>query len=400
MKTPRCIHTATLLPTGKLLVVGGMITMQQGATSEYELYDPSTEKWTIGGNIEVARLGHTASLLPNGEVLIAGGFNLMILHSAELYDPKTNVWKRVNSMHDTRFGHTASVLPNGKVLVTGGYKNALGNYRDSCELYDPSTGNWSMTGKMHNPRAWHTATVLLNGKVLVAGGDYEGFNDPPISVAELYDPLTGNWTITDNMNVSRYCHTASLLKNGQVLVTGACRYYDHRCESAELYNPSTGSWTLTNNMHECRQGHAATVLPNGQVLVAAGNIDLGNMDGTSEVFDPATGTWTESPMNENRFMHTISVLPNGKVLAAGRCDINYIGYNSTELYDPTISHESDTVETFIAEKYRKASMNSMVYNSSKEAVMYSDEKKRQKILRKRIIPIKKLLRAVKNKEIH
>ena len=86
-------------------------------------------------------------------------------------------------MSIARYWHTASVLGSGKVLVSGGYNGGTVN---SAELYDPLTGNWSSTGVMSIARYWHTASVLGSGKVLVSGG----YNGGTINSAELYDPLT------------------------------------------------------------------------------------------------------------------------------------------------------------------------------------------------------------------
>ncbi|CAF4536720.1 unnamed protein product, partial [Didymodactylos carnosus] len=67
---------------------------------------------------------------------------------------------------------------------------------------------------MNNARSYHTASLLTNGKVLVTGGLGSGY----LHTAELYDPSTGTWTNTGNMTGARYAHTASVLTNGKVLV--------------------------------------------------------------------------------------------------------------------------------------------------------------------------------------
>ena len=92
-----------------------------------------------------------------------------------------------------------------------------GSYPVQSELYDPATGAWTQTGNLNFARYYHTATSLTNGKVLVAGG---GSNGSSLVQSELYDPATGAWTQTGNLNFARYYHTATLLPNGKVLVAG------------------------------------------------------------------------------------------------------------------------------------------------------------------------------------
>jgi hypothetical protein len=67
------------------------------------------------------------------------------------------------------------------VLVVGGVDSG-GNDLTSAELYDPVTGVWSTTGSLATGRGSHTATLLPNGKVLVSGG----YNAGPLASAELY----------------------------------------------------------------------------------------------------------------------------------------------------------------------------------------------------------------------
>jgi N-acetylneuraminic acid mutarotase len=86
---------------------------------------------------------------------------------------------------------------------------------------------------MNYARQGHTASVLTNEKVLVTGGWNSG---DALNSAELYDPSTGVWTVTGNMNYTRAWHTASVLTNGTVLVTGGSNSGGY-LNSAELYQP-------------------------------------------------------------------------------------------------------------------------------------------------------------------
>jgi hypothetical protein len=169
-------HTATLLTTGKVVVVGGQLGSDATGLSDTELFDPETGTWSSTGNTIGGRLGHTATLLADGKVLAAAGEGVgdVSTNSAELYDPSTGKWSATGNLVTARNSHTATLLPDGRVLVAGGYLT-LSNDRfihllNSVELYDPTTGTWSETGKLNTHRYRHTATLLENGKVLVAGG--------------------------------------------------------------------------------------------------------------------------------------------------------------------------------------------------------------------------------------
>ena len=225
LNTRRRSHTATLLPNGKVLVAGGLVpepgTILGGfATHTAELYDPASGTWTTTGNLAQQRYQHTATLLPNGEVLVVGGnghHSGGVQASAELYDPASGTWTSTGNLASARENHTATLLPNGKVLVASG-AGITGNRLASAELYDRASGTWSPTGSLLTPRVYHTATLLQGGKVLVAGGsDSSGFGSRR---AELYDPASGTWMTTGSLVTGRREHTATLLPDGDVLVAG------------------------------------------------------------------------------------------------------------------------------------------------------------------------------------
>ncbi|MBM4286380.1 MAG: hypothetical protein FJ128_14225 [Deltaproteobacteria bacterium] len=271
---------------------------------------PSLAWWSPVGSLNVARAKHTATLLPNGKVLLVGGEGL---DSAELYDQDALGFSVTSPMGTARAKHTATLLPNGKVLVVGGYG---GSYLNSAQLYDPASGTWSPAGTMNTPRAGHTATLLPNGKVLVAGGR-SSFNSPPLDSAQIYDPFSGgsgSWYTTPPMGTARTQHTATLLPNGKVLVAGGIVDVENSTmtQSAELYTPGSG-WSPAASMHIPRADHTATSLPNGKVLV------VGAAD--TEVYERyewATNTWLYGTIYmTGRIRHTATLLPNELVLLMG-----------------------------------------------------------------------------------
>src|ERR1700675_388982 len=130
--------------------------------------------FTLTGDLATARRAHTATLLPSGRVLIAGGAesgSLTTLASSELYDPAIGTFTRTGDLTAARFAHTATLLPSGHVLIAGGFNPAGGsNALASAELYDPASEPFTRTGDLTVPRLGHTATLLPDGWVLIAGG--------------------------------------------------------------------------------------------------------------------------------------------------------------------------------------------------------------------------------------
>src|SRR5262249_22656913 len=123
------------------------------------------------------------------------------------------------------------------------------------------SGGFNTTGNMNTARENHTATLLSNGEVLVTGGDNN--TDGYLASAELYNPATGKFTSANNMTEPRSGHEAVLLKNGQLLVAGglnATTYGGPSLASAELYNPATGTWTPTSSMITGRESFALILL--------------------------------------------------------------------------------------------------------------------------------------------
>jgi N-acetylneuraminic acid mutarotase len=136
MTEPYYGHTATLLLDGTVLVAGGDAPSGPGARAwpHAGLYDWVTATWDATQKMITPRLGHTATLLPDGRVLVLGGrvhggAASPLLRDAELYDPDTGRWAAIGDMIDARSGHTATLLPDGRVLVLGGA---------GFELYDPA----------------------------------------------------------------------------------------------------------------------------------------------------------------------------------------------------------------------------------------------------------------------
>jgi Kelch motif/Galactose oxidase, central domain len=322
MTTLRSLHTATMLANGKVLVAGG--DDSSGCpTASAEIYDPIAGTWTATGGMTVARTSHTATLLSNGTVLVAGGSGSTAARgsgdqaSAEIYDPVAGTWIPTGRMTSPRIYHTATLLAEGAVLVAGGMADSVG-IQASAEIYDPVAGKWTAAGRMIVARDYHTATLLPDGTVLLVGGE-GGYHVPGTTSAEIYDPAAGTCTATGSMATARYLHTATLLPNGTVLVAGGFNQIGGTAAyfaGAEIYDPAARTWMVTGSMTTPRYCHIATLLPDGTVLVAGGG---GPEElSSAEIYDPAAARWTSTgSMITARGNYTATLLPNETVLAAG-----------------------------------------------------------------------------------
>lgn len=338
MTSSRGYFSATLLPNGLVLAAGGITdtNIQAGA----DLFNPVSCTWTNAGMLNMARARHTATLLPNGEVLIAGGdgptFALSVSPTTELYaaapSPGLGTWTNTGFLNVARFEATQTLLPGGKVLLAGGYSTQ--GPTNAAELYDPGAGKWSLTGSLATARGNHTATLLPDGNVLVAGGvTTSPFSSSVLTSTELYRSASGQWIEAQSMNQPRAYHTATLLLNGKVLVSGGGNASGNSSfSSAEIYDPTDDTWTVTGSLANARANHTATLLPSGKVLVAGGTSN-GVILSSAELYDPATGQWLPTaPMNRGRSYQTATLLASGKVLVAEGLTDDRVA--SAELYDP------------------------------------------------------------------
>lgn len=335
--TGRSWHTATLLADGTVLVAGGA-GAGRPAINSCELYHPPTGQWTPSGGLLRARGQHTAAVLADGRVLVAGGrdpdFNLCT--TAEVYDPAMHRWTATINHPAARTGHTATLLEDGRVLIAGGYDDAGVS---SAELYNPVTNRWTPTGSLPLARHHHSAIKLTDGRILVMGGADRGIADGEggqYDMGETYAAATGSWTASHFIHPLLYDASLTVLANGDLFLIGGFLSDGTSLANATVYNPLNGSGesSWTGRLVEGRSGHTATLLADGRVLVTGGGHFEG-LRGTQilnsmELYNPATRVWiTTAQMAEPRMGHTATRLPDGKVLITGGDAMG-----SAELFDP------------------------------------------------------------------
>ncbi len=445
---------ATLLGNGSVLISGGESTGESGRVplASAETFDPTAGAFTTTGPLEVARAGQTATLLPNGGTLIVGGFSTSASagsnNTAEIYEPAsltpagvsqmlvraivrpvgsplaispssllsftapqdlggkiafgpvnwstsdatsasitndftnpgvalavssptttqnitvtatvgslsaTNTFTfnppafvSAGNMTETRYLHSSTRLLTGDVLLVNG--DSSGGVAHPAEIYSADLGSFQATGTPSIQRTFFTATLLANGKVLIAGGTPA--NVAGLASAELYDPDTNSFSPTGSMSQGRYFHTATLLQNGKVLIAGGQTSDSDFLSSAEIYDPASGTFSPAGALNIARGQATATRLADGRVLIAGGQTTDGSFVAAAEIFDPTAGTFTKTGnLGTPRVSHSATLMPNGSVLIAGGDANQTYASTSAEIFNPVNGTFSPTGSLIVGRSF-------------------------------------------------
>lgn len=316
---------AILLDNDKALFVGN------GA----ELFDPSTLSFSLVANRTLNRVRHTLTKLQDGRILILGGN----IPTVEIYNSATDTFSNTGTMiQSLRSGNTATLLPNGKVLVTGGSQtNTSTTGFVSAELYDPITGVFTNTGNLNYPRYLHSATLLNDGTVLIIGG----WNDRrKVTTLELYNPSTGLFTILANSSCqSSNSGNSILLADKNVFIADNLYPISLQIFDLILNNCSTINQSLYNGISD----FSIASLKDGRVLLIGGVIEASSTypDAPTTFYSRKLNVYDSNlkivsylgDMNKARSFAKAVVLKDGRVLITG----GYPGSESriAEIYTPT-----------------------------------------------------------------
>jgi hypothetical protein len=270
------------LADGKVLVSGGQIGAVLYGVPNASIYDPATDTWTRLPDMEAPRWYPTNTTLANGDILVTSGqidpvrgYNGL----PQTWQAATSTWQDLSSaqlivpLYPRMF-----LAPNGKVFYAG--EAVQSRYLDTT-----GTGQWSLVAKSSTNRDYGTAVQYGDGKILIVGG-----GNPPTATAEVIDlnAATPAWRMVASMAYPRRQLNATLLPNGQVLVTGGTSgkgFNDLTSPvfAAELWDPTSETWTTLASQTGYRGYHSvALLLPDATVLVAGGDPNLSN----AQIFSP------------------------------------------------------------------------------------------------------------------
>jgi hypothetical protein len=346
-------------PDGRVMAVGGCALT--GCPSSFvstscgqmlansDVWNPDSGTWNPGASMITARTTFAGIPLPSGDLLVAGGCTetnctqmndagfcvaqpcVQTTNLAERYSFASNTWIAAGAISTGVTAPMAAAIGDGGALVAGGC-DLDGGCTTSVQQWTATNNNWSMLASLPAPRGFGTATVLADGRVLVIGGCADPLCATVLGDATLYDPVANTWTPAGFMSSPRAGQTATLLRDGTVLVAGGCA--DAQCmttlASVDIWTASAaegdggegaGSFAPGPSMATARHHHTATVLNNGEILMAGGANSSGASLPTSEVYLPLAREWLgTSAMLMARAFHVGALLNDGRVLVAGGCN--------------------------------------------------------------------------------
>lgn len=186
-------------------------------------------------------------------------------------------------------------LISSTLLVIGLYLIPVSTFNfdlSSKKSAEPTPPEVVQIGEMTVDRAAHQATLLKNGQVLITGGCAEQGCARILSSVELYDPASQSFRSLSPMSTPRASHTAVALYDGRVLVAGGWTG-TQATNSTEIYNPTTDQWKTVDTMSDARASLISVLLPDSTVFImGGGGGQLGNLS-TVEIFDPSSATFLQ-----------------------------------------------------------------------------------------------------------
>jgi len=265
-----------VLADGRVIIVGGHVASHVGLPNA-NIFDPSTESWTVLPNMSYARWYPTATMNSDGTIIVTSGetdCDGCDVPVQEVYNPSTNSWSQLSGAPFTFPYYPATyVLPTGLILVAGTSENAI-----VSQQLNLGTLTWSSIGGSAVDGG--SSAMYLPGKFLKTGKsiDPDLATVPSLATAYVLDTTQSSpaWVQVASMNFARAFHNTTLLPDGTVLVTGGGTTTNPTGVSdavlpAELWSPTTQSWTVLASMQAPRLYHSeALLLPDGRVLISGG----------------------------------------------------------------------------------------------------------------------------------
>jgi galactose oxidase len=276
-----------LMADGRLMVSGGHKDDDRGLDVT-NIFDPFTESWTSGlAKMARGRWYPTVTTLADGRMVTVAGRDSTstVVLVPEIWEANRWVPLPGASLRLPYYPYQF-LAPNGKVFYAG--ERVQARWLDVDAATTNGRGKWTTNTALKHlwpyNRDYGSAVMYETGKILYVGGGGDpnrSTTDPkssaPTATAETIDlSLTGpTWKSTDPMSFARRHHNATILPDGQVLVTGGTsasgfNTLSGAVHAAEVWNPQSGRWTQLAGNSIDRAYHAVSLLlPDGTVLHGA-----------------------------------------------------------------------------------------------------------------------------------
>jgi len=342
-----------LLPTGKVLAWGKFLQPQ--------LWDPEAGTFReIAVDTLLFCAGH--AFLADGKLLVSGGHlaDDRGIATTYLFDPATESWEQQDTMAYGRWYPTVTVLGDGRAVTVAG-RDQSSSIVGVPELWDPATRKWTQLTGATLPLPYYPRNFLApDGRIFYAGQRIRSRWLDVNAIGSGGGP--GQWSSGPDHQwpYQRDYGSAVMYEPGKILFVGGGGYTGvsgsndptspvptNTAEIIDLTQPAP-QWSFSGSMQFPRRHLNATILPDGQVLVTGGTQGGGfsdasdaNAEHAAEVWDPGTGQWTTLASNTvTRVYHSVSILlPDGHIVHAGSGDAEVEGFpapsqRNHELFSP------------------------------------------------------------------
>ncbi|HRN66940.1 MAG TPA: kelch repeat-containing protein [Promineifilum sp.] len=257
----------------EMFIIGGQTRVAGGAeiSNRFLLYNALGDSWRELSDIPGPGLSNTTAVRLGRKIYIPGGFNgdqSNYANTHYVYDIATDYWEQIASIpqallpNGEMFAWSAAVPAPGHLAyyVTGGITNYPSSDPDpdpdavvinNVYRFVPATNQWEPSPPMLAPRYAHTAAWVFAGNrgLCVAGGLDVGEDDEgdPVTVllttGECFNPTTGSWQPTGDLNFPRYNAGSAIGPDGNWYIFGGLDANGGVPET-EFYNPLTNSWQV------------------------------------------------------------------------------------------------------------------------------------------------------------
>ena len=269
--SPRNSQTLTMLNDGRVIQIGGNKGFQE-FTNTVEIYENTTDTWTVVDSVPYNIESHSAFLLSNNRVIILGGtIDATSTDSVYVYNVTDNSWTPMSNMPKRLCNLSAQKLDDGRIFVTGGWTYETATINESSFIFDPELNKWTSVASIPLGMVNSACELLDNNKVFVAGGLDNNFN--ACDNTFIYDVETDTWEEVDSMPFTISGGMPSTkIYNGNVLTVGGFSvstfsYYNEIL----IFNVAEKTWSELSSLDNDISNSMLISLPDSTVLLAGGN---------------------------------------------------------------------------------------------------------------------------------